>query len=403
MQYKRERRPMITEKIARELRPREKPYVMCDSGGLYLSVAKSGRKTWMYRRQRRGQSAQVITLGVYPEMSVYAARLARDEAAGAVLREAAGTITFKALADRWLDAIPRRTCTPRHVERTETRLRLHILPVIGARDVATLTSPEIYELVRGIEADGRVELAHRLVGLIGQILRFGIPLGLVPQGDVTRDLRGSLAAIHATPRAHLEKPTEVGELMRRIQMLPTGMTRAGLMLQAYTLVRPGELRHALWDEIDLTGATWRIPAEKMKMRRPHIVPLSRQVVEIMTSLRCSLSAESPLVLHALRSQTRPMADMTLLSALRDLGYDRDQMSVHGFRAIGSTLLNETGWPPDAIEAQLAHYVGGTVRAAYNYAQYLPVRRVMMQWYADYLDALRDGQPVPLVDKYLKSV
>ena len=177
---------MITEKIARELRPREKPYVMCDSGGLYLSVAKSGRKTWIYRRQRRGQSAQVITLGVYPEMSVYAARLARDEAAGAVRREAAGTITFKALADRWLDAIPRRTCTPRHVERTETRLRLHILPVIGARDVATLTSPEIYELVRGIEADGRVELAHRLVGLIGQILRFGIPLGLVPQGDVTR-------------------------------------------------------------------------------------------------------------------------------------------------------------------------------------------------------------------------
>lgn len=384
---------MLTDKTVREAKACEKEYRLCDERGLYLRVAPSGRKTWTYRRQSKS-GAQSQTLGVWPAMSLYQARMARDEAAGKVEQATAGTVTFRALAERFMDAIMRRSCTERHVERVEYRLKRYIYPEIGDTPVDTLTSPRIYQMIAEVERDGYIEEAHRIVGLVGQILRYGIPLGLAPQGDVTRDLRGSIAPIRSTPRAHLETPAEVAQLMRRIDVMPWRMTKAGLLLQAYTLVRPGELRHALWDEIDIDAAVWRIPAEKMKMRRLHIVPLSRQVIEILGKVRTTLSTESALVLHSIRSQTRPMSDMTLLSALRDLGYERSEMSVHGFRSIGSTLLNEAGWPPDAIEAQLAHYVGGTVRAAYNHAQYLPVRRVMLQWYADYLDALRDGQPVP---------
>jgi integrase len=195
----------------------------------------------------------------------------------------------------------------------------------------------------------------------------------------------------------------VGELMRRIESLKWSVQSAGLRLLAYTFVRPGELRGATWDEIDLDATTWRIPAERMKMRRPHIVPLARQTVELLRDLRDGLSAGSPYVLHGVRSLLIPINKTMLTKSLRLLGYSPAEMSAHGFRATASTLLNEIGWPPDAIEAQLAHSVGGTVRAVYNHAQYLPVRRVMMQWYADYLDALRDGRPAPPVDKNLKSV
>ena len=390
---------MLTDKTVRELRPKPgSTYMVCDARGLYIRVAPTGRKTWVFRRQSRGDTHMQV-IGVWPEMSTYQARVARDEAAGKIRQDAAGVMTFRELAERFMNASMRRSCTERHIERIEHRLRTYIYPVIGAVDVSTLTSPAIYRIVAAVEHDGYVELAHRIVGLIGQVLRYGIPLGLVPQGDVTRDLRGSLATINSTPRAHLETPAEVGQLMRRIDVLPWSMRRAGLLLQAYTLVRPGELRGATWDEIDMDSAVWRIPAERMKMRRTHLVPLSRQVMEILQRLRTSLSAESPLVLHGIRSQTRKLSDMTLLSALRDLGYERHQMSVHGFRSVGSTLLNECGWPPDAIEAQLAHSTAGTVRAVYNYAQYMPVRTVMLQWYADYLDALRDGQPKPPIPPY----
>lgn len=384
---------MLADKAVREARPREKEYRLCDAQGLYLRIAPSGRKTWIYRRQSK-TGAQSQTLGIWPEMSLYQARMARDEAAGKVEQGTAGTITFRALAEKFLDAILRRSCTERHVERVEYRLKRHIYPEIGDAAVDTLTSPQIYQIIAEVERDGYIEEAHRIVGLVGQVLRYGIPLGLAPQGDITRDLRGSIAPIRSTPRAHLETPAEVAQLMRRIDVMPWRMTKAGLLLQAYTLVRPGELRGATWDEIDLDGAVWRIPAERMKMRRPHIVPLARQTVELLRDLRDGLSAGSPYVLHGVRSLLHQISKTLLIKTLRVLGYPPAEMSVHGFRATASTLLNETGWPPDAIEAQLAHSVGGTVRAVYNHAQYLPVRRVMMQWYADYLDALRDGRPAP---------
>ena len=386
---------MLTEKDVRTLKPGVNRYEVCDTANLYLRVSPTGRKTWIFRKQ--GAKGSKTTLGVWPQMSLFAARAARDDAAGKVAYTGTKT-TFRELAERFLNAHLRRTASEGHVEKIEHRLSRYIYPEIGDTDVAAVTSPKVYEISALAEQDGHIELAHRIIGLVGQILRFGIPLGLVPQGDVTRDLRGSLSAIVTRSRAHLETPAEVGRLMRRIDELPWKMTKAGLLIQAYTLVRPGELRHALWDEIDLASATWRIPAEKMKMRRPHIVPLSRQVVGVLERIKRTMAEDSPFVLHGIRSKTRPLSDMALLSALRDMGYEKDEMSVHGFRSIASTLLNENGWAPDAIEAQLAHATSGTVRGTYNYAQYLPVRREMMQWYADYLDALRDGRSISRIDK-----
>lgn len=387
---------MITEKIARETKPREKPFMICDAGGLYLHVAVTGRKTWIYRKQRRGQSAQVVTLGVYPAMSLYAARQARDETAGKAAQKTAGVVTFRELAEKYFHEVVERVCTQKHIERTAGRLKNYIYPHIAATALPDLTSPDVYKIVEKVKDERHAELAHRIVGLVGQVLRYGIPLGLVPQGDVTRDLREALPPVKNRARPHLETPAEVGALMRKISALPAGMTRAGLLLQAYTFVRPGELRAALWSEIDIPGATWRIPAEKMKMRKPHVVPLSHQVLALLSWLKDGLSFGSPFVLHAERSAARPMSDMRLLAALREMGYGADELCVHGFRATASTLLNEHQWPADYIELQLAHVPGG-VRAVYNYAQYLDARRTMMQWWADYLDALRDGAPIP--EKY----
>ena len=394
---------MLTDKMIRELKPRERgEYMICDGQGLYIRVAPSGRKSWLYRRQGRGV-AKVQTLGVWPAMSVYAARLARDKLADKHANAAGQLVTFRALAERYLDADPRRIATAASVTRLEHWLERFIYPEIGDTDVTTITAPRVYHLAAAIEQAGRVHTAHRVVGLIGQVLRYGIPLDLVPQGDITRDLRDALGSSPTVSRAHLERPADVGELMRRIESLGWCIKSAGLRLLAYTFVRPGELRGATWDEIDLDAATWRIPAERMKMRRPHIVPLARQTVELLRDLHDGLSAGSPFVLHGVRSLLHQINKTLLIKTLRVLGYPPAEMSAHGFRATASTLLNEAGWPPDAIEAQLAHSVGGTVRAVYNHAQYLPIRRVMMQWYADYLDALSDGRPAPPVDKNLKSV
>lgn len=385
---------MLTDKMIRDLKPREQgEYMVCDGHGLYIRVAPTGRKTWVYRRQGKG-SAKVQTLGVWPILSAYVARQKRDDLTAKVESDTGEVVTFRALAERYLDADPRKTNTQRVIDRKMQWLRDYINPEIGDVDVKTLTASRIYKIVAPIEQRGHPFTARRVVNFIGQVLRFGVPRDLVPQGDVTRDLRGALASPTRTPRAHLERPAEVGELMRRIAERVYGIQQAALSLLAYTFVRPGELCGAVWDEVDLDTATWRIPAERMKKRRTHIVPLSRQVMEILIRLREGASADTPYVLHQVRSLTRPFSTDSMIYAVRCLGYGSTEMSAHGFRATASTLLNEAGWPPDAIEAQLAHYVGSTVRAAYNYAQYLPIRRQMIQWYADYLDALRDGQPVP---------
>ena len=350
----------------------------------------------------KGLPPQKKVLGRYPEMDLFQARATRDAMMAKARKEQhkaeTNGKTFEELAEMWLDARVRGLTTEKHTARQESRLRTYVYPYIKDMLIADLTSPMIYEIEQRIEKTDKIELAHRVVGMIGQILRFGIPIELSPNGDVTRDLKDSMKPLEVTPRAHLEKPDEVAGLMRAIDSLPWELPKAGLMLQAYTLARPVEVRRSRWDEIDLDRALWRIPAKKMKEKHPHLVPLARQVVELLRKIRNTISEDSPWVLHALRSRERPMSDGTLLATLRRLGYSKEEMSVHGFRAIGSTLLNEHQWAPDVVETQLAHLDKDTVRIAYNYAQYLGPRISMMQWYADYLDALRDGRPEPEMPK-----
>ena len=393
---------MLTRKDIKGLAIREKPYLVHDSANLYLEVAPTGRMSWVFRRRLKGLPPQKKVLGRYPEMDLFQARATRDAMMAEARKEQhkAGTNgkTFEELAEMWLDARVRGLTTEKHTARQESRLRTYVYPYVKDTLIADLTSPMIYEIEQRIEKTDKIELAHRVVGMIGQILRFGIPIELSPNGDVTRDLKDSMKPLEVTPRAHLEKPDEVAGLMRAIDSLPWELPKAGLMLQAYTLARPVEVRRSRWDEIDLDRALWRIPAKKMKEKHPHLVPLARQVVELLRKIRNTISEDSPWVLHALRSRERPMSDGTLLATLRRLGYSKEEMSVHGFRSIGSTLLNEHQWAPDVVETQLAHLDKDTVRIAYNYAQYLGPRISMMQWYADYLDALRDGRPEPEMPK-----
>ena len=238
-------------------------------------------------------------------------------------------------------------------------------------------------------AKGAVETAHRALQTCGQVFRYAIATGRADR-DPSADIRGALTPAKEEHRAAILDPVGAGGLMRAIDSY-TGhvVTRCALKLAAMTFVRPGELRHAEWAEIDFDNAEWRIPGPKMKMKEQHVVPLSRQAIAILREL-LPLTGAGRYVFPSMRTSTRPMSEVTILAALRRLDYAKDEMTGHGFRVMASTLLNEAGWPPDVIERQLAHAERNKVRAAYNRASLLPERRKLMQAWADYLDALRDG-------------
>ena len=246
--------------------------------------------------------------------------------------------------------------------------------------------------MRRIEARGAHETTHRAKQRCGQIFRYAIATGRAER-DITADLRGALAPVVSKNRAALTDPAHVGELLRAIDGYHgSPRTAYALKLASRTFVRPGELRYAEWCEIDLEGAEWRIPAKRMKMGELHIVPLSRQVVELLRELH-SITGRGKYLFPSLQTSLRPISENTVNVALRRLGYSKDEMTGHGFRAMASTLLNEQGWHPDLIELQLAHAERNKVRAAYNRAQRLPERRKMMQVWADYLQALTTGAKI----------
>lgn len=267
-----------------------------------------------------------------------------------------------------------------------------IFPRLGKRPIASITAPDLLATLRKIEERGTHETTHRAKQRCGQVFRYAIATNRAER-DISADLRGALAPVVTRNRAAITNPTDVAALLRAIDGYrgsPT--TTYALKLAARTFVRPGELRYAEWCEVDLDGAEWRIPGERMKMTELHIVPLARQVVEWLRELR-SITARSKYLFPALRTLYRPTSENTVNVALRRLGYSKEEMTGHGFRAMASTLLNEQGWHPDVIELQLAHAERNKVRAAYNRAQRLPERRRMMQAWADYLDALASGAKV----------
>ena len=401
----------LTDTAVRSAKPREKPFKLFDGGGLHLLVNPAGGKWWRWK-YRFGGKAKLLSFGVYPDVSLKAARDKRDEArkqlaAGIDPGEArkaekiaqAGAESFEAIAREW-HAKFSPGWVASHGDRILKRLEKDIFPWLGKRAIAEIKAPELLAALRRIESRGAQETAHRAMQNCGQVFRYAVATGRAER-DPTGDLRGALPPPKEKHHASIIEPKRIAELLRAIDAYQGYFaTKCALRLAPLVFVRPGELRRAQWPEIDLEKAEWRIPGERMKMREQHIVPLSHQAVEIlreiepMTNREIAARPHSPrYVFPSARTRERPMSENAVLAALRRMGYTKEEMTGHGFRSMASTLLHEQGWNHQAIERQLAHAERNAVSAAYNFAEHLPERRKMMQAWADYLDSLKAGAEV----------
>ncbi len=400
---------MLNDTRVRTTKPCQRPIKLSDSGGLYLLITPQGSKLWRLAYRFRGKQ-KTLAIGAYPTFTLKAARDKREEAKRLLAngvdpsteRRLAKQITstentFKAVAEEVLAKLEKEGRAD--VTLTKKRWLLDFAyPAFGHRPIGEITAPEILSVLRRVEARGRYETARRLRSTCGTIFRYAIATGRAER-DPSADLRGALTSPKVNHRSAIVDPVGIGALLRAIDGydgLP--MTKAALRLAPLVFVRPGELRHVEWLEFDLAAAEWRIPSAKMKMRRPHRVPLSRQALDVLRDLQ-PMSGGGHFLFPSVRSTVRPMSENTLNAALRRLGYGTDEMTAHGFRAMASTRLNEmSGWNPDAIERQLAHQEQDDVRRAYVHAaEYWPERVKMMQAWADYLDELRErGKVLPLV-------
>jgi integrase len=291
--------------------------------------------------------------------------------------------SFEAVAREWLAKFSP-NWAPGHTNKIKRRLERDVFPWFKGRTIRDITAPELLTCLRRIEGRGALETAHRALQNCGQVFRYAIATARADR-DISADLRGALPPTRQTHHASITDPVGVSALLRAIESYHGAfVTRCALRLAPLVFVRPGELRKGEWKEINYEKAEWRIPAEKMKMRLPHIVPLSKQAVAILKELQ-PLTGSGRYLFPGARTNERPMSENTVNASLRLLGFSKDQMTGHGFRSMASTLLHENGWNSDAIERQLAHGERNKVRGAYNYAEHLPERRKMMQWWANYLD------------------
>jgi len=402
----------LTDTAIRNAKPRAKAFKLADAAGLYLEVMPNGSRYWRMRYRYAGKDTR-LALGVYPEVTLAEARLKRD-AARATLRDgrdpgaerkadkvrrviAAGS-TFEAVSREWM-ATQKRKLAPATFAKSQWLLD-QVIPWLGSRPIAEIEPPELLAALKRIEARGANETAHRTKEKCGQVFRYAIAHGTAKR-DPSADLRGALAPIVRTSRAAITDPAKVGALLRAIDGYGgQHVTRCALRIAPLLFVRPGELRAMEWAELDLNAAQWRIPAHRMKMREEHVVPLSSQAVAILRELQ-PLTGRGRYCFPNLRTAAAPMSENTINAVLRSLGYDKDTMTGHGFRAMASTRLNELGWQPDVIERQLAHAERNKVRAAYNRAQYMAEREQMMQAWADYLDSLRTGGKVVPIKRKAK--
>jgi integrase len=392
---------MLTDTVIRNTKPREKPYKLADAGGLYMLVNPNGSHWWRLKYRVEGRE-KLISLGVYPDVTLKDARERRDAARRLIANgidpgakrkaeKSAHADTFEAVAHEWFAKFST-DWAPTHADKVLRRLELYVFPWLGARAIRGITAPDVLTCLRRVEARGTLETAHRTHQHCGQVFRYAVATGRAER-DPCADLRGALPPATKQHLAGITDVPRVAELLRAIDgYAGTVIARSALRLAPLVFVRPGELRGAEWSEFDLDRAEWRIPKERMKARVQHIVPLSRQVIALLKELQ-PLTGSGRYLFPSVRSYQRPMSNNTLNAALRRMGYTTDDMTAHGFRSMASTLLNEQGWSRDAIERQLAHGERDEVRAAYNYAEYLPERRKMMQAWSDYLDGLRAGANV----------
>ncbi len=376
-----------------------------DGGGLHLHITASG-KYWRLA-YRFNTKQKTLALGVYPDVSLLQARKRRDaarkllaedidpgqakkEAKQATLTKAANT--FELVATAWLadTAAERKPDTQSKV--TNWLLR-DVYPSLGNKPISAIAPREVLATIRVIEARGAVDSAHRIKQLIGQVMRYAVSTGAADR-DVTQDLKGALKVAIKTHHAAITEPKEAGALMRAIYSYQGyAVTVTALKLAPLVFVRPGELRHAEWAEIDLEAAQWRIPGSKMKMKVDHLVPLCSQAIELLRSLQPT-TGHGKYVFPSLRTGEAPMSENTINAALRGLGYAQDVHTGHGFRAMARTILDEVlGERVDLIEHQLAHTVKDPLGRAYNRTSHIEARAAMMQRWADYLDKLRIGGEV----------
>lgn len=399
----------LTDVAIRNAKPRPKPYKLGDSLGLFLLVQPAGGKLWRLKYRVDGKEKK-LSIGCYPEVGLAEARRRRDDARELlssgkdpsreqkrkkVRAQIQAETTFAAIAAEFCEKRRRdgqKAWAPATATRSEYLLSL-LKGSIGKLPIADIEPADVLSAVRKIEGKGKLESARRTLQLASAVFRYAVATARL-SSDPTRDLRGALTAPTVTHYGAIIDSFRVGELLRAIdgyQGQP--ITKLAMQLAPHVFVRPGELRHAEWAEFDLAGALWTIPASKTKMRKDHLVPLSRQATAILEDIR-TLTGPNGFVFPSIRSRKRPMSDNTINAGLRRLGYSTDEMTAHGFRAMASTLLNESGkWHPDAIERALAHGDSDKVRAAYHRGAHWKERVAMAQWWSDYLDQLRAGAQI----------
>lgn len=389
--------PLSDAKI-RTLKPREKPYKVGDFDGLYMTVTPSGSRLW-HLKYRIGGKEKRLSFGAYPAVSLADARRLRDKARASLARgDDPGAekqerkraernrldATFASQADAFIEKARKEGRAKSTMDKTEWLIGMAV-DAFGSKPISEVTAPIILDCLRRVEAKGNYETARRLRAKIGAVFRYSVANG-VADTDPTYALRDALVTPKVTPRAAITDPKALGGLLRAIDAFHgQTTTRIALQLLALLAQRPGELRHATWEEFDTPGSVWSVPADRMKMRRPHRVPLPRQALLLLEELR-PLTGNGRYLFPSLRSVQRPMSENTLNAALRRMGYTGEEMTSHGFRATFSTLANESGlWNPDAIERQLAHVEANAVRRAYARGEHWEERVRMAEWWAGFLD------------------
>lgn len=395
----------LTDVLLKSLKPRNKPYKITDAKtkGLFIEVSKIGKKVFRLNYTFASKSYQ-LTLGPYPEISLLEARekalSARkqivagiDPAAAKKAEKAkrkANTLAFRTVAEEWMAA--QRTWADVTLDDTRKRLNLHVFPRIGEQPIASIAKADIKAILDTLQAQGNFSVLKKVRSNISLILRYAIDHEIPGvEVDWTAQLRKQYVMPPSKHRAAITKTEDIRGLLEAIDSYEDTslLTCLALKFSALTFCRPGEIRHAEWNEIDFEEKIWTIPAEKMKMRQGHKVPLSRQSLQVLEQLR-PLSGHSKYLFPSVRTPDRPMSEATVNAAIRRMGYEKDKMCAHGFRGMASTKLNEKGFNRDWIECQLAHRPQDSVRAAYNHADFLDGRREMMQAWADFLENLRSG-------------
>lgn len=402
---------MLTDIKARNLKPRATVYRVADARGLCLEVRPTGSKLWRYRYRFDG-NASMLALGEYPAVTLSDARGRRDAArerlangenpvaahkADQRAKLTAARNTFQSVAMEWMEK-QEGQWTLHHALDVQRSLVKEAFPTIGNRSISEIEAPEILHCLKVIEKRGAIEVAHRTAQRIAAVFRYAVLTGRAKHNPAA-DLRGAIVARkvkHMTAMPREELPAFLDKLYHYDGNIQTALA---LRLMLLTFVRTTELIGARWQEIDFDKAEWRIPAERMKMREEHVVPLSEQAVTVLRELH-ALTCATPMLFPSRSNAHKPMSNNTMLFALYRMGY-HSRATTHGFRALASTTLNEQGWPPDVIERQLAHGERNKVRAAYNRAQYLPERRKMMQAWADYLDTSKQGGNVIPIRKFAR--